>query len=914
MNCADIQPFAAAQSELLGEWNALPMVAFGTMKRLSAFKMYCRAKDVPYEIANQVSDSLKQYELDYKHADEDEKDSVNVYDYVPAQYHQHVAQAESFMGIVDSISPHPCAHLLSNNDIRREVGIIRLSSTGKKKPVYAAFIDGQTADRFGYLKNDLLTVTVVKQIADAYAAAHIPQPTVPELLRLIKDDKPTWDIYAKGLVMGLNQVEREKSCEKVMKYRPRNISEMSAFAAAIRPAFQSMLNVFLNRQHFSYHIPALDQLLRTKELPESFILYQEQMMSVLQYGGFTAPESYSAIKAIAKKHPEKVLPLKERFITGFSQKLMDGEGVTQQVAAETSEKVWTIMSDACSYGFNSCLVGSTKLYRALNGKNDYSPTIAEMYRIRNDKQYAIETGHRNLRSKYVSYGYGKALSLCDDNRIHENTIIDIRYQGKRPVYRMETASGKAVVCTDNHKFPVGSYDNLVMLKDLSVGDKLYIKGTYEPLPNKRRFTKEYLPNIPHKGEQGFQNRPDGDSVVFYRERNIRVVKQMPCEHCNIAYTQDGHFELHHIDGDSTNNLPSNYVWLCNSCHKKAHYALGRTKRYCKGILASTDEIISIEPAGEEDVYDVEMQAPYHNFVIDNGLVVGNSHATAVALDSLYSAYCKAHYPYEFYAALLHIYSERGDKDRIAKTKAEMLRGFGIRMVPCRFRQDNRSYFIDRENKTISDALMSCKHVTLRAAEALYQRRNNQYDTFTDLLWDLSNCAAINSAVITILIKSHYFDEFGSPLKLLAVQDAFMNGESRVYKTLITKTIEKRLDALRQMEATFPEDDLTPAERIAFEIEHYDTVITTRPEWKGLYAVTEVDTKYSPKVYLINLASGTTGMMKVLKSTYGAAPFEKGNTLRIISWEKQQAYGYENGQRVLRPGVYDLWIRKYEVQK
>lgn len=353
MNCGDVEPFAKAQAEIMGEWKSAPMVAFGTLKRLSAWKMYCRAAGVQFEIANTISEQLKKYELDVKHADDDEKDDIDVFSYVPAEYHEQLRMSEKYLGMIDSISPHPCAYLLCQNDIRREIGIFRLSSkTGKKKTVYAAFIDGATAEAYGYLKNDLLKVDVVKVNAEAYKKIGIEQPTVPELLSMTAKDQDTWSMYAKGLTMGLNQAEKEKSTEKVKRYKPTNISELSAFVAGIRPAFQSMVNSLLDRHHFDYKIPALDKLLQTKEMPSSYILYQEQMMTVLQYAGFSAPESYAAIKAIAKKHPEKVLPLKARFLTGFAEKLI-AEGVDAATASQTSDKVWVIISDACGYGFNS---------------------------------------------------------------------------------------------------------------------------------------------------------------------------------------------------------------------------------------------------------------------------------------------------------------------------------------------------------------------------------------------------------------------------------------------------------------------------------------------------------------------------------------------------------------------------------
>ena len=344
LNVANEEVFQQAQAEILGEWRSAPMVAFGTLKRLSAWKMYCRAASVPYELANAIANSLKAYDQAVRYAEEDERDSIQLADYVPEEYREHVARSEQYLGMVDSIAPHPCAHLLCREDIRREIGVIRLNSKGaKKKTIYAAFIDGATAETFGYLKNDILHVDVVKINREAFVRAGREMPGVGELLRLAENDRETWRMYAEGLTMGLNQVEREKTREKVMQYKPRNITKLASFVAAVRPAFKSMLPVFLSRQRFAYGIPAFDRLVQTRDMTSSFILFQEQTMKTLQYAGFSAPESYAAIKAISKKHPEKVLPLKERFLDGFAAK----------ADRASAEKVWQIIEDATSYGFNA---------------------------------------------------------------------------------------------------------------------------------------------------------------------------------------------------------------------------------------------------------------------------------------------------------------------------------------------------------------------------------------------------------------------------------------------------------------------------------------------------------------------------------------------------------------------------------
>ena len=342
MNVANREAFEAAQAEVLGEWRAAPMVAFGTLKRLSAWKMYCRAADIPFETANEVGSQLKAYESAVRFAEDGEE--VELSDYVPPQFRELVAASEQYMGMIDSISPHPCAYLLCTEDIRREIGVIRINSrTGKKQPVFAAFIDGATAEQYGYLKNDLLLVDVVRVNQEAFHRIGMAQPDVSALLEMTRNDRDTWRMYAEGYTMGLNQVEQEKTREKVMRYKPKNITELAAFVAAVRPAFKSMLPTFLDRRHFDYGIPAFDRLIQTREMTSSFLLYQEQTMKTLQFAGFSAPESYAAIKAIAKKHPEKVLPLKERFLEGFAAK----------ADMPSAEKVWKIIEDATSYGFNS---------------------------------------------------------------------------------------------------------------------------------------------------------------------------------------------------------------------------------------------------------------------------------------------------------------------------------------------------------------------------------------------------------------------------------------------------------------------------------------------------------------------------------------------------------------------------------
>lgn len=214
-------------------------------------------------------------------------------------------------------------------------------------------MDGHWAEKNHFLKNDLLRVAVVDLINKGYTRAGLKVPTVNELLAMCPSEDPVWDIYRKGCTLGINQVEQPGTASRVGVYAPTNISELCAFIAAIRPGFKSMYKIFESRQDFSYDVKPFDDLLRTEELPQSFCLYQEQQMAVLNYAGFPMSECYAAIKNIAKKRKEKVLAYHERFINAFSKRLVEQENINKTDAAEKAKNVWKIIEDAAQYAFNS---------------------------------------------------------------------------------------------------------------------------------------------------------------------------------------------------------------------------------------------------------------------------------------------------------------------------------------------------------------------------------------------------------------------------------------------------------------------------------------------------------------------------------------------------------------------------------
>lgn len=347
MNEAPTAPFVQAQAEILGQDHSYPMIAYGTMKASAAWKLYAKSQGVPFEIANGVSEQIKRYELALKHADEDEKDDIDINKFISREYKDIYDKSAEYLGLITSWSIAPCSSLIYQGSIRQEIGLVKI------KDNICCLMDGKWGESGHFLKNDHLKVSVVDLIYKAYERIGREPPSVKELLAMCPPEDKAWDVFANGCTMGINQCEQEGTRARVMKYKPRNISELSAFVAAIRPGGASFYKQFESREPFSYGVKSFDDLIQTKEFPYSFLLYQEQVMRALNYAGIDMADCYTAIKNIAKKRAEKVLAYKDTFIKGFREAIIREEHRSEDEAQTMAENLWKVIEDSAGYSFNA---------------------------------------------------------------------------------------------------------------------------------------------------------------------------------------------------------------------------------------------------------------------------------------------------------------------------------------------------------------------------------------------------------------------------------------------------------------------------------------------------------------------------------------------------------------------------------
>ncbi len=357
LNVALQEPFVKSSKKLLGEHGCYPLMAVEKLKEKAAWQLYAGANNVKPEMANKISKYLDAYNLDLKHADDDEKDDIKVENYIPIEYIDLYKKSNEYQGITINLKAHACGHCIMNGDIRREIGLISAVSETTGKRTLCAAIEGGFLDEFGYVKEDFLIVDSVHLTYKFFEAIGEKVPSFDELREMIDGDKETWNIYEKGITCCINQCEKDATTKRVMKYKPQNLSELASFIAAIRPGFASLLNIFLNREEYTTGEKRIDDLLSDTA---HFMIYQESIMKVLSFLNLMMSETYGVIKSISKKKlkgekKEHLLnQLKESWISEFNN-------------IDNFNNVWNVIEDSARYAFNSphaYSMGGDSVYQA----------------------------------------------------------------------------------------------------------------------------------------------------------------------------------------------------------------------------------------------------------------------------------------------------------------------------------------------------------------------------------------------------------------------------------------------------------------------------------------------------------------------------------------------------------------------
>ena len=310
---------------------------------------------------------------------------------------------------VNNTVVHNCAHILDNNDIRREYGIVKIGD------FLCCMITSGEADAWKCLKNDYLIVSVWGIISDVFKKIGRPILRLNELLDDL-DDR-IWALYENGITCTLNQLDSDYATGLAKIYKPHTVAELAHFTGAIRPSFDAWRDDFLHRRPYTTGSKQLDEVLHETG---GMILYQESLMAYFNWLDITPAESIGLIKKISKKkiHPEDFQKLEERLL----KKWIENTGSEQGF-----KKTWEMIQGCMSYGYaapHALAVSEDNLYAAwlkVHYPLEYYSVVFSYYEgdMERTNKLVKELDYFGIKLKPVEFGKASGTYQMDKK---ENTI------------------------------------------------------------------------------------------------------------------------------------------------------------------------------------------------------------------------------------------------------------------------------------------------------------------------------------------------------------------------------------------------------------------------------------------------------------------------------------------------------------
>ncbi len=214
------------------------------------------------------------------------------------------------------------------------------------------------------------------------------------------------------------------------------------------------------------------------------------------------------------------------------------------------------------------------------------------------------------------------------------------------------------------------------------------------------------------------------------------------------------------------------------CRKLAGYSFARadivrramSKKKTSAMQAERDDFIS--GCAEHGIHSDAANSIFDEMVGFAKYAFNKSHATAYGIISYRTAYLKAHYPAEYFSALL-----TSVLDSTAKVRAYILdaQRHGVAVLPPDINKSGETFTIDGEN--IRFGLLAIKNVgRLFASSVIKERKKSEYSSFDDFVSRLIN-SDINKRTVESMIKCGVFDSLGvTRSSLISVYESIIDSE------------------------------------------------------------------------------------------------------------------------------------------
>lgn len=253
-------------------------------------------------------------------------------------------------------------------------------------------------------------------------------------------------------------------------------------------------------------------------------------------------------------------------------------------------------------------------------------SILHINRGGNGRQYSIKDTYIRFNQLGTSQQNWKRSipTYCRswvNGELRQHLVKDVVFNGIKPVVKLMLASGKMLRMTPDHEVLLPS-EEWIQVQNLKPGDYILSNGWNNVDSTKGSNNGNW------KGGKSYH---DGYILVSgchghpSANRHGQVLEHLLVVEARIGRPVLKDEKVHHKDGNRSNNEDSNLIFCSNQAehtahHPKTHQSFHGSRNAC--FIPVMDRIVSIEPDGETEVFDLIMDNPHRNFIA-NGIIVHN---------------------------------------------------------------------------------------------------------------------------------------------------------------------------------------------------------------------------------------------------------------------------------------------------
>jgi error-prone DNA polymerase len=316
--------------------------------------------------------------------------------------------------------------------------------------------DKDDLDALGLLKVDCLSLGMLTAIRRAFEYVQAVRGRTLTLDSVPAEDPEVYRMLGRADTIGVFQIESRAQMAMLPRLRPTCFYDLVIEVAIVRPGpiQGGMVHPYLRRREglepVVYPSEAVRSVLqKTLGVP----IFQEQAMRIaVVAAGFTPGEADQLRRAMGAWRRAGI-------IESFEKRLVDGM-LARGYAEDFARAVFRQILGFGEYGFPECVLGATRIVDADTGRW-----------VRIDD---VVTGRVAVTS---------TLTCSDDLRIEKRRIVGRKASGRKAVFRVRTALGRAIVATRNHPFLTSS--GWRKLAQLQVGDAVACARSIRLSSNKR---------------------------------------------------------------------------------------------------------------------------------------------------------------------------------------------------------------------------------------------------------------------------------------------------------------------------------------------------------------------------------------------------------------------------------------------